>query len=232
MSEVADPRVGEGLARQAAIRRRLLGSGAAHLGWKVGFGAPASLELLGIRRPLVGFLTDATRVEDGGEVSIEGWTRPVAEAEVALHLVADVPPGAGEDAVRSAVGWVGPAIELADVAPPPADPSEILAGNIFHRAVVLGPTVEPGADGLATGLHAKVTIGERQVEVPSDLESLTGRLSEIVRLVADVVGAHETTLSAGDVIIPGSVVPPQPLEPGDVVRFDLEPAGSVSVGIR
>lgn len=220
------------MVRQAATRRRLLGSGATHLGWKVGFGAPASLELLGIRRPLVGFLTDATRVDDGASVSIDGWTRPVAEAEVALYLVADVPVGAGGDAVRAAVGAIGPAIELADVDPPPADPAEILAGNIYHRAVVLGPTVEPGHAGLADGLTASVTIGDRQVEVPPDLESLTGRLPDLLALVAEAAGAHGTRLAAGDVVIPGSVVQPQPLEPGDLVRFGLEPAGAVSVRIR
>ena len=49
-----DARVVRGMQAQLELRRRRLDGGDEPLGWKVGFGAPAMLERLGISGPLVG----------------------------------------------------------------------------------------------------------------------------------------------------------------------------------
>ena len=87
-------------------------------GFKVGFGSPAAMEKLGIDRPLIAALTDATLLEDGATVDLTGWTNPKIELEVAVH--------AGQGLLV--------AIELADVDFPPEDPQAIVAGFIYHRA--------------------------------------------------------------------------------------------------
>ena len=56
----------------------------------------------------------------------------IVESEVAVEL--------GDDA-RSIVALL-PAIELADPPDLSTDLEQILAGNIFHRAVAFGPRVE------------------------------------------------------------------------------------------
>ena len=107
-------------------------------GFKVGFGSPAAMEQLGIDKPLVGTISSETLLADGATVDVSGWKNPMIELEVAVH--------AGEG--------LSVAIELADVHPPPEDPEAILAGNIFHRHVLLGPVVrddEPGAGDAAPG---------------------------------------------------------------------------------
>ncbi|MBO0845045.1 MAG: hypothetical protein J2P22_06470 [Nocardioides sp.] len=125
-----DPRVVAGTTRMLE-RQRL--EGGTHLGWRAGFGAPAAMERFGTGRPLVGYLTHERLLEDGATVSLAGSTKSVLEAEVALHLARDVPPGATGAEALAAVGGISVAIEVADLDVPPEDVEEIVAGNIYHR---------------------------------------------------------------------------------------------------
>ena len=70
-----DPRVVRGMQAQFETRRKRLDGGDESLGWKVGFGAPAMLQLLNISAPLVGFLTRNARVQSGESVSFAGWSK-------------------------------------------------------------------------------------------------------------------------------------------------------------
>jgi 2-keto-4-pentenoate hydratase len=116
-----------------------------------------------------------------------------------------------------------PALEIAD--PPDLDlPIEqILAGNIFHRAVAFGPRVEASEPGAARIL----VNGEEQHTVPADQ---TGeRLQAMVEAVAGRLADAGEELRAGDRIITGIIAPPHEASPGDTVRLELESLGSVEV---
>src|SRR6476469_10803767 len=133
-----DPRVVRGMQAQLAARRKRLDAGYQPLGWKVGFGAPAMLQLLNISAPLVGFLTRNARVQSGGSVSFAGWSKPVLEPEIAVHIGRDVPADADGETAKAAIAGISPAIEIVDLTAPPQDPERILSDNIYHRHVVLG----------------------------------------------------------------------------------------------
>lgn len=216
---------------QLALRRERLEAGETPLGWKVGFGSPAALERLGLPGPLVGFLLREARILPGGSVSVGGWSKPVAEPEIAVHLGADVRAGAGVEEARGAIAALGPAIELADVSFPPEDIERILAGNIYLRAVVLGPRSEAGAGGATGGLVPRLYRDGRECASTEDPEALTGSLGDLVRHVANVLAAFGERLRAGEVIIAGSVVPPLDVAAGESLRFELSPFGAVEVSL-
>lgn len=218
-----DPRVAEGMREQLALRRARLGAGERPLGWKVGFGSPAALERLAIDRPLVGFLTDASLVENGAEVPIGGWVAPALEAEIAVRLAADVAGEASWESVREAIAGAAAAIELADVDPPPEDVRSILAANIFHRHVVLGPLDPARRDG--AGVTARVVRDGAELAATGDPAVLAGDVVEVVRLTAALLAACGETLRAGEVVITGSVLPPVPVAPGERYRVELPPLG-------
>jgi 2-keto-4-pentenoate hydratase len=192
-------------------RRRELDDGATHLGWKAGFGAPAALERLATDRPLVGYLTRERLLDEGTTVSLAGMKQPVLEAEVALHLAHEVPEGADAATALAAVGTVGVAIEIADLDTPPEDVEEIVAGNIYHRHVLLGPEVELRTTG---NLSAEVTCDGTEVARTNDPEALTGDVAGVLASMADTLAKTGGTTAAGDVVITGSVVPPVPLSAG------------------
>ena len=116
MSEpLADPRIASGMRAQMDLRRKRLSEGATQVGWKVGFGAPVAKEKLRLDEPLVGFLLDRAILPSGATVSLAGWQKPVAEAEIAAYIGTDLPAQADVGTVRRAIAAIGPAIEIADV---------------------------------------------------------------------------------------------------------------------
>ena len=203
-----------------------LDSGAERLGWKAGFGSPSALAALGTDRPLVGFLTRDRLLPDGAAVDVSTWTKPVLEAEVAAHLSADLGAGATPAEALAAVGGWSVAIELADLDIVPDDVEKIVAGNIFHRHVLLGPVVEGRPEPLAFA----VTRDGVEAASSSDPEALTGELGSVLASMADTLAACDAGLRAGDVVITGSVVPPVPVTSGAWL-VEAEGLGRVSVVI-
>jgi 2-keto-4-pentenoate hydratase len=225
-----DARVARGMRAQLELRRKRLEAGDAVLGWKVGFAAPEMLKRLEITGPLVGFLTRKALVHSGANVSLAGWTRPVAEPEIAVHIGRDVPAGVDRATAKAAIAGVSPAIELVDLTAPPEDPEPILGGNIYQRHVVLAGTGPARAGSAADGLTCRVIRRGSEFARTSDPQANTGEWIDIVRHVADVLAAFDERLRAGEIIITGSVVPPLAIEPGeDALAFEVEPVGRVAV---
>ncbi len=133
----------------------------------------------------------------------------VVESEVAVEI--------GDDG-RSIVALL-PALELAD--PPDLDLEieQILAGNIFHRAVAFGPRVETADPG-----PGRILVnGEEQHSVSA------GGLREMVDAVAARLEAAGEQLRPGERIITGVLAPPHRAEPGDTVRLELDALGGVEL---
>jgi len=225
-----DARVVRGLRAQLEMRRKRLAGGDAPLGWKVGFAAPEMLKRLGISGPLVGFLTRNALVRSGATVSLAGWTKPVAEPEIAVHLGRDVPAGADHAAAEAAIAGISPAIELVDLTAPPEDPERVLSGNIYQRHVVLSGETPARAGAAAHGLMCRVKRRDNEFARTDDPQANTGKWVGIVRHVADVLAACGERLRGGEIIITGSVVPPLAIEPGeDAIAFEVDPIGGVAV---
>jgi 2-keto-4-pentenoate hydratase len=211
----ADPRVVRGLSAQLASRRARIEAGDEPLGWKLAFGTPTTMERLGTAAPLIGYLMRSGLIERDARFAIGGWVNPVLEPEVAAHIDDD-----GE------IAALGPAFELADLDLPPDDPEAILAGNAYHRAVMLGPAA-PGAS--PAELRARIASGS-ELEVVDDVQAANGEIVPLVRHVADFLPAFGEELRPGDVVICGSIVaPPMPAAPGDEVEYELEPLGRISI---
>jgi 2-keto-4-pentenoate hydratase len=191
-------------------RREILAQGAQPIGWKVGFNVPEIQEKLGIDRPLAGFLTSGGLLEDGSE-----WDDlpVVVESEVAVEIGSD----------GRSIAALLPALEVAD--PPDLDlgVEQILAGNIFHRAVAFGPRVEtrdPGAGRILVN-------GEEQHALSA--EHTSTNLEAMVEVVAGRLAEADEELQPGDRIITGVLAPPHTAQPGDTVRLELESLGAVEL---
>jgi 2-keto-4-pentenoate hydratase len=225
-----DPRIARGMEKQLSDRRARIAAGEKPIGWKVGLGAPPAMERLKITAPLVGFMMERSLVENGSTVSLAGWTKPVAEPEVAVYMGVDLPGGADHAATIAAIAGIGPAIELADLNPPPDDVEVTLAGNIFHRHVILGPSDPARAGAKLDGLTGHVFRRGALAAKQDNVQQLIGEMIGIVAHVAGTLAAYGETLRAGDVIITGSIIPPPFIEPDETdFAYALEPIGGLSV---
>jgi len=230
MNAWEDPRIARGMEKQLATRRARIAAGEKPIGWKVGLGAPPAMERLKIKGPLVGFMMEKSIVANAATVSLAGWTKPVAEPEVAVHMSRDLPGGADRAAAIAAIAGIGPAIELADLNPAPDDVEVALAGNIFHRHVILGAsdTARAGAklDGIFGHVFRRGALAAKQ----DNVEQLIGEMIGIVMHVAGTLAAYDENLRAGDIIITGSIIPPPFIEPDETeFAYALEPIGGLSV---
>ena len=127
-------------------------------------------------------------------------------------MMSDLSGGATPDEALAAVKEIFPAIELADFDPVPTPDNldVVLAGNIYHRQVILCGNTRPGA--ATSGLTSRLIRRGKEAARTTDPEALTGKLPEIVAHVANTLAAFGEKLSAGDVIITGSIVPPPMIE--------------------
>lgn len=224
------PLIKKGLTEQLATRRARIAAGEKPIGWKVGFGAPASLQKLDLEAPLIGYLMQRALLPSGTAISFKGYTRPVAEPEIAVRMVSDLGAGAAPHTVAAAIKELMPAIEIADLDPPPTAETldTVLANDIYQRHVLLSDRVQPGAS--VRGLTSRVIRRGAEFNRTSDPEALTGKLIDIVAHVADTLAAFGEGLKAGDIIIAGSITAPIMLEPDETaLTHAIDPIGEVSV---
>ena len=192
--------------------RATLGSGAMRVGWKIGLNVPEVQQRLGIDRSVIGHLTTATLVGADGSHSLAGAAKPVIEPEIAIEMGVD-----------GQITGLAAALEIVDLAHPPEDVGEIVAGNVFHRAVAIGSSSDrSSADGVEAALNVN---GEPRGSADAGATDL----GQIVELVDETLRAAGESLDAGDRIIAGSLTKPVPVEPGDRATLDLGPLGRLEV---
>lgn len=228
---IDDPRILRGMEKQLQLRRERLQSGEKPIGWKVGFGAPASMERLKLDKPLIGFLTDKILAPSGATISIAGWTKPAVEPEIAVYLDRNVAGNADRAAVQAAIASIGPAFEIADVNFPPENVEQILAENIYNRHVILGRRDPSRAGCLLDGLEAQIERDKVEIARTSDLQALTGNILDTVCHAANLLSIFGESLRADEFMIMGSVIPPIWIEYPTSIQYQLPPIDSLQVEI-
>ena len=230
LTDLDNPLIKKGMTAQLAKRRARIAAGEKPLGWKVGLGAPATMQRLGLSAPVVGFLMQRGLLLSGSTASFAGWTKPVAEAEIAVRMMRDLPGGASEGDALAAIKDIFPAIELADFDPPPTPDNldAVLEGDVYQRHVVLCGNTRVG--GATSGLTSRVLRRGKEAASTTDPEALTGKLTAVVAHVANTLAAFGEKLGAGDVIITGSITPPIVIEADETeLGHAVDPIGEVSV---
>lgn len=229
---MTDDCIRRGMRAQLADRRRRIDAGDIPLGWKVGFGAPAAMDALDIETPLVGFLMRSALVGSGSKIALSDFTKAAIEPEIAVYLGRNLDHGADRETIKAAISGLGAAIEIADVTfPPSAGPEKILAGNIYQKGVVLGAVDERRAGARLDDLTATICFNRVEVDTPDDLESNTGPILDVVGVVADTLAAGGGRLSAGELVIVGSIVPPFILDAAATISLALGDAGPISINV-
>jgi 2-keto-4-pentenoate hydratase len=225
------PLIKKGMPAQLEKRRARIAAGERPLGWKVGLGAPASLQRAGIQAPLVGYLMQRGLLLSGSTASLAGWTRPVAEPELCVRMMSHLGGGATAEGALAAIKEIFPAIEIADMDPvaTPDNLDVVLEAGVFQRHVILCGNTRFGAS--TAGLTSRLMRRGAEASRTTELEALTGKLGDIVAHVANTLAAYGERLSAGDVIITGTITPPIMIEADETeISHAIDPIGEVSVG--
>src|SRR5262245_52430412 len=225
MSDLVNPLIKKGMTAQLATRRARIAAGEKPLGWKVGLGSPTTMQKLGLQAPLIGFLMQRALHTSGSTIALRGYIRPVMEPEIGVRMARDLPGGVTAKAAAAAIKEIMPAIELADLDPLPAPDNldKVLEGDVYQRCVLLGASTRVG--GSTEGLTSRLIRRGAEMARSTDPEALTGKL-----INANGLAAFGEKLSAGDIIITGSITPPVIIEPDETeIAHAIDPIGEVSV---
>jgi 2-keto-4-pentenoate hydratase len=226
---MVDARIALGIARQLASRDQSLAQGAMLRGWKVAFSTPAAQAAAGVEQPLVGWLADTTEVDSGATIDVLAWEKPTVEAELAIHLGADVAPNGTVAEAAQAIAAVGAAIEVVDLDRPFDALEDVIAAGLFHRRYVLGVPDTSRAGGDVAGIAISGSLGAVVYASERDPSAVIGALPAVTRFVADELDRHGERLRAGDVILAGSALPLQRVAPGQRLCVDAGPLGALEL---
>lgn len=230
LRDLDNPLIKQGMTAQLETRKTRMAAGEKPLGWKVGMGAPASMQKLGLAAPLVGYLMQKALLPSGASAALTGWKRPVAEPEICVRMGKDLGRDETPEVTLAAIKEILPAIELADLEPVPATDNLdlVLARDIFQRHVILGDKTRAG--GSVAGLTSRLIRRGVEANNTNDPEALTGKLIDIVAHVANTLAALGEKLKAGDIIITGSITPPLMIEADETdLTHAIDPIGEASV---
>jgi 2-keto-4-pentenoate hydratase len=222
----------EGAAVQRALASRT-GAGAPG-GFKIGATAQRMQEYLGLRGPAAGFMAVNNILRSGATVPFADFIHPGVECELAVRLAHDLPPGpCTAEQAADAVGDLIAGIEivenrygeLLELGLP-----TLIADQVFHAAAILG---DPGArDWRSLDVGALrgdlVVDGHRRGEgVGADL--MGHPMNCLAWLAGSDVAAAFGGLSAGQVIMLGSVIPPVWITGPASVTVEFPPLPAVQV---
>ncbi len=172
---------------------------------------------------------------DGGACSLAGNGMRLAEPEFAFRFGRDLSPRdmpRSPEEVLAAVDTLHPAIELPDSRYEDvvhAGEAPIIADNACAHGFVLGPPAPEGWRRLdLAALRPLARVGARYNREGLGAAVLGDPRKALAWLVNEV-SSLGLTLRAGVVVTTGTCCQPLDLEPGDDVRVDFGPIGSVSV---
>jgi 2-keto-4-pentenoate hydratase len=211
--------------------RRRLEEGRIVRGHKVGLSAKAMQQMLGVDEPDYGHLLDDMFVFEDDTIDTSRLLQPRVEIEVAFVLGRPLAgPGVTVADVIRATDFVLPALEIVDsrIADWKIKLCDTIADNASSGMVVLGGSPTRLADGDVRLIGATLRANGELRETGCS-GAVLGNPVVSVAWLANKVAAFGVTLEAGDVVMPGSCTRMFPVQPGDVVRAELDRLGHVSV---
>lgn len=212
------------------LARRLEDNGESVIGKKIGVTSDAVQSMLGVFEPDFGFLTDAMQADEG-DVRIGHLIQPRAEAEIAFRLGETLRgPGVTADDVLAATEVVMPCFEIVDsrIERWRIKIQDTVSDNASCGIFVLGSgEVDPKGFDLAA---CKVTVTKNGEFLSEGLGSaVQGSPQAAIAWLANTFGELGMSLDKGEVVLSGSLVPLEPVVPGDSMFMDIPGIGSTSI---
>ena len=207
-------------------------AGARVVGKKIGVTSKAVMDMLDVRQPDFGYLTDDMMYATGAEIPASSTLiAPRAEGEIAFVLKHDLMgPGVTNADVLKATDFVMPCFEIVDsrIQDWKIKIQDTVADNASCGVVVMG---ERGVSPLDVDLATCGMVVELNGEIISTGAGAAALGSPVncVTWLANTLSAIGIGLKAGEIILSGSLVPLQPVKPGDNMTVSVGGIGRCSV---
>lgn len=210
----------------ARIRR---GGGATLVGHKIGATSKAIQELFSIDTPDYGHLFDDMRYEEDEPIPFGELIQPLVEPEIAFVLGRDLSgPGVTAADVIDASSGVVACLEIIDsrIIDWRIRLADTIADNGSSARFVVGADILPLTDDLA----AEKVVFDRNGEVLAEgtAEAVLGHPAEAAAWLANALGEFGSTLTAGSLVLSGSITSAVAAGPDDRFTARFSTLGMVS----
>ena len=215
---------------QLELMKRKIAGGRTLAGWKVGLTSEVMQRQFGVSEPCFGNILDDGVFHSGAELPFDGLIGPAVEHELCFEMAADlVGPGVTDQAARAAVASVRPAIEVPETR---GDFTRQLAlafaDNTQQKAIVLGaPHALADAGGLREAAVAVTVNGAAAAEGRG--EAVLGDPIRSLTWIANRLAGFGQRISAGQLVMAGSLTRQLRVAKGDRVTADYGALGKVTV---
>lgn len=202
------------------------------VGKKIGVTSKAVQDMLNVRQPDFGYLTDKMAFSSGEVLPIsKEMIQPRAEGEIAFLLKKDLNgPGITNADVLDATEAVIPCFEVVDsrIEDWKIKIQDTVADNASCGLYVLGESaIDPKKVDLCT-CGMVVEKNGKLLSTGAGAAALDSPVNAVAWL-ANMLGSLGVSLKAGEVILSGSLVPLEPVKPGDFMRLEIGGIGNCSV---
>jgi 2-keto-4-pentenoate hydratase len=226
----ADPALStaEAYEIQSDLERALTTLGDRVVGWKVGFSNAAVRESFGLDEPAAGFVLASGVYGSGDGVPCARFVSLGVEAEVAFLLKSDLAgPGVTVASALLAIEGALPALELVDFrfSGKPRG-SDMIADGVAGNAVVLGHPLTAVA-GIDLALEGVVFEQNGRLVATNTAAEVMGNPLHSLAWLANTLGRMGRRLSAGELVLTGTISKVLRPGAGDSVRASFTRLGSV-----
>lgn len=211
---------------QNALLERRIERGESVVGVKLGFTSKAKMAQMGVSEVIVGQLTDAMTVENGGDVDLSSFIHPKIEPEVAYRLSKDVDLDDPSVDIESCVDAVASAMEIIDSRYRDFrfTYTDVVADNTSAAGYVIGPwqSLQDVSDRVV-----RLKVGSE--EVVGSTSAILGDPAQALHALLDIARRRRIPLRAGQVILAGAATAAIRL---DEVTAQCDVAGLGTVSVR
>jgi 2-keto-4-pentenoate hydratase len=217
--------------QQVQIRSRLAAGDVAIAGYKVGLTSAAMQQQMGVYEPDFGhLLTDMLHPADAPMVAAS-FRQPRAEPEIALVLGSDLAGGRGLSVadVMAATRFALPAIEIIDsrITDWKISLIDTIADNASSGGLVLGQSPVPAA-GKDLALAGCVFRRNGRIVGTGAGAAVLGSPWHAATWLANTLTARGALLTAGSIILTGSITAAVPVTAGDAFTVTIDGLGSAT----
>jgi 2-oxo-3-hexenedioate decarboxylase len=222
--------VADAYAIQTMSVARRWARGERRVGYKMGLTSRAKMQQMGVSEVIWGRLTDAMRLEEGGELHHARYTHPRVEPEIAYIIGKKLAGNVSLAEALGAVEAVAPAMEIIDSRYKNFKfaLADVIADNSSSSGFYLGQWAKPSTD--VSNLGIIMELNGRPVQIGSSAAILGNPIRSLVS-AARLVASVGESLEPGDIVLAGGATAAHALTPGDFVRTTFQTLGAVSFNV-
>jgi len=229
-ADIAPRTIADAYAAQQAFARLLAPRQGRIAGVKIATTTKVMQELMGIDHPCGGMIFERSIRVSPAEIRLSDYVNVMVECELAVRLGRDLPerrsPYTGQN-VGSAVAGAMAAFELIEDRNADYKQTNVLsliADNCWNAGVVLGSAVPFAIARSLAGVAGRLEIDGRESH-----SGLTDDPLATLAWVANLAVEHGRPLTAGMIVITGSVIPTLPIQAGGRLDFRLDGIGATTL---